>query len=76
MNKELATAWETTVEDVENVLKNMGADVSRAAQYHDDLDFDAIVKAALHGNAMEEQTDYAYQEIERQLRIDGLLGME
>jgi enamine deaminase RidA (YjgF/YER057c/UK114 family) len=68
------TAFEISVEDVGNVLDahRIGYD---ADELHGNLDHDAIEEAALWGDNMEEQTNYAYQEIEKQLKEIGLLGV-
>lgn len=67
----LLMAWETTVEDVENVLRQMGIDEVSAEEIHDQLDVEAVAKAALDaGVEMDDQTEGAYAEIKRQ--IEGL----
>lgn len=64
----MSNAWETTSDDIANVL-----DRNRAFDYDAEeicdfvIDHDAVEKAALYGNDIEEQTEFAYQEIERQL---------
>ena len=64
----LLIAWETTVEDVENVLRQMGWDEAPASEVLDSLDVEAVAKAALaSGVEMEEQTEGAYAEIRRQI---------
>lgn len=64
----LLQAWETTVEDVENVLQQLGDDSTDAEELHDELDHETIAKAALNsGTEMEEQTEGAYAEIKRQI---------
>ena len=64
----LLLAWETTVEDVENVLKSMSADIALAPELHGNLDHESVAQAALDsGVEMEEQTDGAYDEIKRQI---------
>lgn len=65
----MSIAWETTLEDVENVLRRMGRNLrpESVRVLYEDLDQAAIEKAALYGDSMEEQTEYAYDEIERQL---------
>ena len=63
-----AMAWETTVEDVENVLTQLGDDIALAPELHGELDHEAIARAALDsGVEMEEQTEGAYAEIKRQI---------
>lgn len=61
-------AWETTVEDVENVLRQLGRDEAQAEQVLETLDVEEVAKAALNsGVEMEEQTEGAYAEIKRQI---------
>jgi len=76
------TAYEATVEDVENVLRSNSLAVANtngksfetmANELHGDLDFDLIEQAALAGDDLDEQTDYANDEIARQLREMGVL---
>lgn len=70
------TAYQITEDDIENVLfsnKNRllyASDTSisgLASEIFSILDFQLIEDAALFGDTMEEQTDYAYGEITRQL---------
>jgi hypothetical protein len=64
----LLQAWETTVEDVENVLEQLGDDIALAPELHGELDHEAIARAALDsGIELEEQTEGAYAEIKRQI---------
>jgi len=76
------TAYEVTVEDVENVLRSNSLAVANtdgksfeaiANELHGNLDFDLIEQAALAGDDLDEQTDYANDEIARQLREMGIL---
>lgn len=76
------TAYEVTVEDVENVLRSNSLAVANtdgksfeamANELHGNLDFDLIEQAALAGDDLDEQTDYANDEIARQLREMGVL---
>jgi len=66
----MSMAWETTLEDVENVLRRMGRKLrpESVRVLYEDLDQATIEKAALYGDSMEKQTEYAYDEIERQLK--------
>jgi hypothetical protein len=68
----MSLAWETTIEDLENVLRRLGMPQQPAVvkTLYDQLDFAAIEKAALYGDSMEEQTEFAYKEIEHQLMGD------
>ena len=76
------TAYEATVEDVENVLRSNSLAVgstngksfeAMANELHGNLDFDLIEQAALAGDDLDEQTGYANDEIARQLRETGVL---
>jgi hypothetical protein len=68
----MSIAFEITPEDVQNVLhkNNKKADPDTLYAL---LDTAAVEKAALYGNDIEEQTQYAYDEIERQLKQEGRL---
>jgi ribosomal protein L12E/L44/L45/RPP1/RPP2 len=72
----MSQAWETTEDDVETVLKAHGIQVSstRLTRIHDELDMGAIEAAALCGDDMDEQTNYAYQDMEDQLKEMGVLS--
>ena len=72
--------WETTTEDVLCAIEQLGGvtvDVDmeehKIDELHDLLDHDAICKEALRGLDIETQTDYAYEEIVRQLKEMGQL---
>ncbi len=76
------TAYEAKEEDVENVLRSNSLAVantngksfeSMANELCEQLDFDLIEQAALAGDELDEQTDYANDEIARQLREMGVL---
>ena len=69
----LLMAWETTVEDVENVLRRMGKSEGKAEGIFDELDCEEVAKAALKATEFEEQVAGAYQEIENQIRENNLL---
>ena len=69
-------AFEVTTQDVVNVLRsnrcstittNGKSTETFAVEAFDDLDFYSIERAALFGISLEEQTNYAYDEIARQL---------
>ena len=69
----LLNAWETTVEDVENVLRGMGEDIALAPELFLDLDCENIARAALDaGTEFADQLDAAYTEIESQLKSKGI----
>lgn len=77
-----AHAYEVTEEDVENVLRSNSLAVantngksfeSMANEIFPQLDFQLIEEAALAGDELDEQTDYANDEIARQLREIGIL---
>jgi hypothetical protein len=71
----MSTAFEITVDDVLNVVHKMGKkiDGDKADAIFDNLDQFKVEEAALYGNDMEEQTNYAYKEIERQITEGYLL---
>ena len=66
----MSLAWETTAEDVRNALRQMGmpCDQKSAENVHRSLDMGAVERAALHGDGMDQQTEYACQEIRRQIK--------
>lgn len=65
----LLMAWETTVDDIELVLKQLNDDIALAPDIHDWLDHEAVAEAALaSGVEIEEQTEGAYAEIKRQIQ--------
>lgn len=63
----MGVAFEITEEDVAAVLDGMGLPADGAADLLARLDDAAVEAAALHGDAMEQQTAYAHEEILRQL---------
>lgn len=67
----MSMAWETTVDDVRTAIERYNgyscADVKFVQECYDDLSFEEIEDAVLHGDDMDEQTEYARQEIIRQL---------
>lgn len=74
--------YQATEEDVENVLISNSLSVANtmgksfrsiANEVFGNLDFDLIEQSALYGDDLEEQTDYANDEIARQLRELGIL---
>ncbi len=68
-------AFGISSDDVIAVALRRGVSLSeeKAEALFDDLDHDAIEDAALAGDDMGEQTDYAFDEIERQLEAAGEL---
>ena len=75
-------AYQATEEDVENVLHSNSLAVANttgksfesiANEVFGNLDFDLIEQAALFGDDLNEQTDYAHDEITRQIREMGVL---
>lgn len=78
----MSNAFEITVEDVESVLRSNSLAVANtngksfesiANEVFGNLDFVLIEKAALYGDDLDGQTDYANDEIARQLREMGIL---
>lgn len=72
---DFTSAFEITVEDVMQVCSENDKEVSyeEAEKLYDQLDLVKVTEAALHGDEMEQQTDYAYEEIKRQLKELNLL---
>ena len=79
----MSQAFEVTDEDVANVLASNPLEIplapgetleARAAELFELLDFGEIEDAALYGDTLDEQTDYANDEIARQLREGGILS--
>lgn len=75
-------AYEVTEDDVENVLRSNSLGVANtngksfesiANEIFPQLDFQLIEEAALAGDDLDQQTDYANDEITRQLREIGIL---
>lgn len=78
----MSTAFGVTEQDIQNVLAanqlssncvNGRTIEQLAKEYFPDLDFQLIEDAALAGDSMDEQIDYANDEIARQLREIGIL---
>ena len=67
----MSLAFGVSEEDVATVLAlSFGMrqlDDDTIADYFDHIDGDEVEKAALYGNSMDEQTEYAYNDIARQL---------
>ena len=75
-------AYQPTEDDVENVLRSNSLSVANtngksfgsiANEVFGNLDLDLIEQAALYGDDLDDQTDYANDEIARQLREMGIL---
>lgn len=78
------TAFQITEDDVSNVLSSNSLDVANsdgksfdemATELMPLLNLDDIEGAALYGDTLEEQTDYAHDEITLQLRNLGVLEL-
>lgn len=71
----MSNAWETTTDDVANVLRQHDMVLSEAEleRVTEELDHDAIEKTVLHYCNMDTQTDAAYCEIEDQLMAKGVI---
>ena len=70
--------FEITQEDVHTVLIDnfeplIKSDDKKIEQIFGELDFDSIEKCALYGDDLENQTDYAFQEIRKQIMDRNLL---
>jgi hypothetical protein len=65
----VSSAWETTPDDILNVIHQMGkkATGEQVHEIQDGLDEFLIEVAALRGDDMEEQTKSAYTEMKRQI---------
>ena len=71
----MSNAWETTEDDVLNVIHYMGKKASseQVQSILNDLNHFAIEDAALNGINIGSQTVYAYKEIEDQINKMGVL---
>lgn len=76
------TVYQATEEDVANVLSSNELAIPNgdgrsfdalAQEVMGNLDFEEIENAALYGDGLDQQTDYANDEITRQLRVLGVL---
>jgi hypothetical protein len=80
----MGTAYQVSAEDVANVLASNPRLPAFSQQSIEplgeqclaQLDLDAVEAAALYGDTLDEQTDYANDEIARQLRQLGVLMSE
>lgn len=70
----MSNAWETTADDILNVVHQMGKKANTAAIEHimENLDHFKIEDAALKSNDIDEQTNLAYEEIKRQIIEESL----
>lgn len=70
----MSNAWQTTDEDIMNVMARHGVELDEEEIEFilSRLDHDAIERAALFGDEIEDQTGYAYDEIDKQIH-DGNL---
>ena len=67
----MSYAWEVTIEDIQlAVFNHKGRMLSeqQAEEIKSKLDLGAVEKAALRGDDIEEQTEYAAQEIWKQVK--------
>jgi len=71
----MSNAWETTSDDVLNVVHKLGKKITgdKTEEIHNNLDMYLIENEALRGDSIEDQTNYAYQEIARQIKEGNLL---
>jgi len=71
----MSNAFEITPDDVLNVIHRMGKkiDDDKCEEIHNELNLPLVEHEALKALNLEEQTEAAYQEIERQIREDDLL---
>ena len=72
----MATAFGISVDDVENVLQKHGvthATEDELINLLESLDVGRVEKAALAGDDMDEQTNYAMDDIALQLKENGFL---
>lgn len=69
----MGTAFQISDEDVANVLTDQGQSADDAAMLLLQLDHAAVEKAALEGDDLDQQAEYAREEIRRQLAELGAL---
>lgn len=74
----MSFAWETTTEDVLNVLRSHQIDLSQAEvdAITSGLDTDQIEEAVLSYDGMDTQTNAAYSVIEDQLKGKGVIPLD
>jgi len=75
----MSNAWETTSDDVVHVLEKNGIKVDddmeewKVDEIVSQLDHALIEASALYGQDMDEQVQFAYEEIEAQLKVIGVI---
>ena len=76
----MSNAWETTVDDIVNVLHDAGVHVEaemsleRLEEICDfQIDHELVEASALYGQDMDEQVKFAYEEINAQLKKIGVI---
>ena len=71
----MSNAFEVTTDDVLNVVHRMGKKINgeKCHEIHAALDHNLVECEALRANDLETQTEYAYQEIEHQIKEGNLL---
>lgn len=69
----MGMAFGISSDDVLLVAHRNGLNISdeQAQEWFDGLDHDAVEKSALYGQGMDQQTDYALDEVQRQLEDQG-----
>lgn len=72
----MSMAWEVTVDDVEIVLERHGIKKTEEeiSDIHDGLDCDEVEEVVLSYTDFDDQVDAALDEIERQLKADGVIN--
>lgn len=71
----MSWAWQTTDEDIRNVLEEHGIQVSsgEAVDIYDQLNHNVLEQAIMEYMEMDQQTQAAYNEIENQLIKLGII---
>lgn len=72
----MSAAFEATADDVYVVLRNVGIDktLDECGAILETIDLADVEQAALYGDDLDEQTDFAHQEIHHQLTMSGLIA--
>lgn len=68
----MSMAWEVTPDDVQQVLDKHGIN-RQAEEVYEFVDPNKVEDAALNGDDMDEQVQYALQNIEEQLMENGVI---